>query len=125
LIARVITYLVIASLGLFVLATTFVLDHGGGAATPAGVFGHVTVHDLSLVPETYRGKTVVTEGTLGYSPDTTQHQVVDEDLAVVILGYDALALRSLEGQRVSVTGRFDFDPGTGIFIDADVVRGTD
>jgi len=124
-IARTITYLVLALLGLFVLATTFVLDHGGGAATPPAASGLVTVHDLSLLPETYRGKTIITLGTLGYSPDTAQHQVVDEGLAVVILGYDALALRSLEGQRVSVTGRFDFDEGIGIFIDADIVKAAD
>ena len=131
-IARVVTYLVIALLALFVFSTTFVLDHGGGGATPAGVGGHVSIHDLSLVPDTYRGKTVITEGTLGFSSEVKQHQIVDPDpvdpsksQAVVVLGYDALALRALEGQRVSVTGRFDFDPATGIFIDADIVAGAE
>jgi len=47
---------------------------------------------------------------------------VDEGIAVVVTGYEQEALQSLDGQPVMVTGRFDFDPGTGIFIDADSIQ---
>ena len=118
-IARLITYTVIGALGVFVLMTTFLIDEGGGSATPAG---RVSVHDLSLAPETYRGETVITQGDLGFSPEIQQHQIVDEGIAIVVLGYEEEALRSLEGRRVTVTGRFDFDAATGVFIDADTVN---
>jgi hypothetical protein len=120
-IARVITYTVLAALSIFVLATSFLLDRGGSSATPDAE-GTVSVHDLSTNPDAYRGETVTTLGTLGLSADTTQYQLVDETLAVVVNGYELDALQSLSGQRVSVTGRFDFADRTGIFIDADVIE---
>jgi hypothetical protein len=119
--ARAITYGVIALLGLFVLTTTFLIDKGGGSARPADTDARITVHDLSLEPEAHRGDTVTTEGDLLFSADIKQWQVVDEGIAIVIVGYDDEAFRGLEGRRVSVTGRFDFDLGTGIFIDAEQV----
>jgi len=120
-IARIITYTVLAALSIFVLATSFLLDRGGGSATPDEE-GTVSIHDLSANPDAYRGETVTTLGTLGLSGDTTQYQLVDENLAVVVKGYDLDDLQSLSGQRVSVTGRFDFADLTGIFIDADVIE---
>ena len=119
-IARTITYAVLAVLTIFVLTTSFLLDRGGSGATPGEET--VSVHDLSSNPEVYRGETVTTIGTLGLSGDTTQYQLVDEALAIVINGYELEALRSLSGQRVSVTGRFDFADGTGIFIEADTIE---
>jgi hypothetical protein len=118
--ARAITYIVIVGLGMFVLATTFLITKGGGSANPAGE-RIVSVHDLSLEPEAYRGDNVTTEGQLTFSPDIKQYQVVDEGIAIVVVGYEEQAFRGLEGQRVRVTGRFDFDLGTGIFIDAEFV----
>jgi hypothetical protein len=120
-IARVVTYVIIAGLALFVLATTFVLNHGGSRATPEDE-SPISIHDLSLEPDKYKGDTVVTEGTLGFADETKQYQIVSEGVAVVITGYEMEALRSLEGQVVLVTGRFDFDPTTGTFIDADLVQ---
>ena len=102
-IARVVTYAVIALLALFVLATTFVLDHGGGSATPTAD-GAITIHDLSLTHDLYFGKTVTTEGTLGFSEETKQYQLVDDGQAIVITGYEQEALRALNGREVAVTG---------------------
>jgi hypothetical protein len=82
----------------------------------------ISVHDLSANPDAHRGETLTTFGTLNFSEQTQQYQLVDEDLAVVVNGYELDALQSLNGQRVSVTGRFDFADGTGIFIDADVIE---
>jgi hypothetical protein len=119
-IARIVTYIVIAALAAFVIFTTFFLDQGGGKAEPTD--GVVSVHNLSLDPDMYRGKTVTTEGTLNYSDATQQYQVVDADVAVVINGYELATLHSLTGQPVLVTGRFDFDEGTGIFIEAETIE---
>jgi hypothetical protein len=119
--ARVITYIVIAGLGLFVLATTFLISKGGGSANPADGTQTVSIHDLSINPEAHRGNTVITEGDLVFSPDIKEYQVVDQGIAIVVVGYEEEAFRSLDGRRVKVTGRFDFDLGTGIFIDADIV----
>jgi hypothetical protein len=119
-IARIITYTVIALLAVFVLSTTFLLDRGGGKAEPDD--GVISVHDLSTNPEAHRGETVTTEGTLNFSEETKQWQVVDNDTAVVVNGYDTEALVSLDGQPVLVTGRFDVDGETGIYIDADVIE---
>jgi len=120
LIARIITYAVIAVLAVFVLSTTFLLDRGGGKAEPDD--GVISVHDLSSNPEAHRGEIITTEGTLNFSDETKQYQVVDNDIAVVVTGYDTEALVALTGQPVLVTGRFDFDGSQGIYIDADVIE---
>ena len=121
-IARVVTYTIIALLAVFVLSTTFVLDHGGGSATPETGDGTVSIHDLSLEPERHEGDIVTTQGTLGFVDETKQYHLVDEGSAVVITEYELEALHALKDQRVSVTGRFDIDPNTGIFIDADTIQ---
>ncbi len=118
-IGRFILYTVIAVLGVFVLTASFALEHGGGytSAQPP-----VSVHDLRLLPETYRGQTITTEGTLHYSPELDQYEVVDSDnQAVVLLGYDETALQAMLDRTVIVTGRFDADPEHGIFIDVDSI----
>jgi hypothetical protein len=121
--ARVITYVVIAGLGLFVLATTFLITKGGGSANLADE-ETVSVHDLSLNPEEHRGDSVVTQGALAFSEDIKQYQVVDDGIAIVVVGYEEEAFQELEGQHVRVAGRFDFDLGTGIFIDAESITAT-
>jgi hypothetical protein len=120
-IARILTYTVIAILATFVIFTTFFLDQGGGKAEPHDE-GIISVHDLSINPERHRGETVTTEGTLNYSEETTRYQVVDESIAVVVSGYELEALHELSGQPVIVTGRFDFDAEAGIYIDADTIE---
>jgi hypothetical protein len=112
-------YTVIAALGVFVLTSTFALEHGGGytSSRPA-----VSVHDLRLLPEAYRGKTVTTEGTLHYSTDLKQYEVVDADQqAVVVTDYDETVLDGMVGRTVIVTGTFDVDPHRGIYIAIDSI----
>jgi hypothetical protein len=118
-IGRILLYTVIAALGVFVLTSTFALEHGGGftSARPP-----VSVHDLRLLPEAYRGKTVSTEGTLDYSPDLKQYAVVDSDQqAVVVTDYDESVLDGMVGRTVIVTGKFDVDPDVGVFITIDSI----
>jgi hypothetical protein len=122
LIARIVTYTIIALLAVFVLSTTFVLDHGGGSATPETGDGTISIHDLSLEPDRHEGDTVTTKGTLGFSDATKQYHLVEEGVAVVITDYELEALHALKDQRVTVTGRFDTDPSTGIFIEADTIQ---
>jgi hypothetical protein len=118
-IGRIALYLIIAALGIFVLTSTFALEHGGGYTSSRPP---VSVHDLRLLPENYRGKTVTTEGTLHYSPDLDQYEVVDADQqAVVVTGYDEGALGRMVNQTVIVTGKFDIDDEHGIFIDVDSI----
>lgn len=118
-IGRVLLYTAIALLALFVLGSTFVLQHGGGYTSDRPP---VTIHDLRILPEAYRDKTVTTEGTLHYSPDLDQYEVVDSDgQAVVLLGYEEEELQKLLGKTVTVTGRFGIKEGTGIYIDVDLI----
>ena len=118
-IGRILLYTIIALLGVFVLGSTFALEHGGGYTSTRPP---VSVHDLRLLPEPYKGKTVTTEGILRYSPDIEQYAVVDADQqSVVVLGYDETALQGMVDRTVIVTGRFDIDEEHGIYIDIDSI----
>ena len=117
-IGRMLLYTVIAGLGVFVLTASFALEHGGGYTSTRPP---VTVHDLRLLPETYRGQTVTTEGTLRLSAEG-KYEVVDaDDQSVTIVGYEELALQAMLDQTVIVTGRFDIDETVGVYIDADSI----
>ena len=122
-IGRILLYTIIALLGVFVLGSTFALEHGGGYTSSRPP---VSVHDLRLLPETYKGKTVTTEGTLRYSPELEQYSVVDADQqSVVVVGYDETILQGIVDKTVIVTGRFDIDAETGVFIDIDSIGQTE
>jgi hypothetical protein len=65
---------------------------------------------------------VTTEGTLHYSADLDQYEVVDADQqAVVLLGYNETLLRTMLGKTVTVTGRFDVNEAAGIYIDVESI----
>lgn len=118
-IGRLLLYTAIALLALFVLGSTFVLRHGGGYTSDRPP---VTIHDLRLLPEAYKDKTVTTEGTLHYSPDLDQYEIVDSDRqAVVLQGYEEGELQKLLEKTVTVTGRFGIARGIGIYIDVDFI----
>ena len=118
-IGRILLYTIIALLGVFVLGSTFALEHGGGYTSSRPP---VSVHYLRLLPESYKGRTVTTEGVLHYTPDLDQYEVVDVDRqAVVDLGYEGTALQGMVDDTVIVTGRFDIDEEHGIFIDIDTI----
>src|SRR5438309_1294999 len=119
---RVVMYTVLGALAFFVLSATFVVKHGNGSTQTVAV----TVHDLQLQPSAFKGKVVNLGGTLTYSPDTRQYQLVDDaHQAVVVQGGDTQQLRQLEGKAVNVSGRFDFDSATGIYIKADLIKAAD
>ncbi len=118
-IGRILLYTIIALLGLFVLGSTFALEHGGGYTSSRPP---ISVHDLRLLPESYKGKTVTTEGILRYSPDLERYAVVDADQqSVVVLDYNETALQGMVDKTVTVTGRFDIDEEHGIYIDIDSI----
>jgi hypothetical protein len=119
---RAIMYAIILSLAAFVLAVTFLFQHGGSERS-AAVADITTVHDLRLQPALYKDRNVTTEGIIGFNSQTGQFTLVDgEDQSLVITGYDRDELSILEGVAVRISGRFGFGPDTGIFIDAEIVR---
>ena len=121
---RTLIYLSILVLAVFVLAAAFLLQTGGESlSSPAAV--PVSVHDLSTAPKAHREERVVTTGVLRLVHEPNDHFLVTADgLGVVIRGYDEAALRALDGQEVTVTGRFGYDPDTGTYIDAESVTAT-
>ena len=116
---RVLLYVVIAVLALFVLAAAFVLETGGGSTEAAT---EVSVHDLSVAPQAYAGERVSTEGVLRFEEREEQFVVSAGGLGIVVLGISVEKLRRLDSQTVAVTGRFGFDEAMGAYIEADVVR---
>ena len=119
---RFLIYLCILVLAVFVLAAAFLLQAGGGTSSAAMP---VSVHDLSVAPQAHAAERIVTTGVLRFVHEPNDHFLVTADgLGVVIRGYDEAALRALEGQEVTVTGRFGYDPDTGTYIDAESVTAT-
>ena len=116
---RFLIYLCILVLAVFVLSAAFLLQAGGKSSSAAMP---VSVHDLSVAPEAHAAERIVTTGVLRFLHKPNDHFVVTADgLAVIVRGHDAAALRALDGQRVTVTGRFGFDGETGTYIDAERV----
>ena len=118
---RTLIYLSILVLAVFVLAAAFLLQTGGESlSSPAAV--PVSVHDLSVAPQDHAAERVVTKGVLRFLHEPNDHFVVTADgLGVIVRGYDEGLLRALDGQEVTVTGRFGFDRETGTYIDAESV----
>jgi len=118
---RFLMYFTIGALAVFVLVASLLLQHGGGSTA---AISQVSVHDLGLTPPLYRGKVVTTEGLLNFNPDRSRYEITDgTSLAIMIrTSPPAADLESLSGKRVRVTGRFDFDETSGIYMDADVIR---
>jgi hypothetical protein len=118
-VGRFITYSVIALLVGFVLVTTFALQHGGSSVAAVR---SVTIHDLVAAPALHEGETVKTVGDLSFSPEHGLYQIVDEEgLAIVIRDHQG-DISSLVGRSVEVSGRFDFDRDTGLYIEAVRIR---
>ena len=116
---RLLIYLCILVLAVFVLSVAFLLQDGGGTSSAAMP---VSVHDLSVAPQAHAEERVATTGVLRFLHEPDDHFVVTADgLAIIILGYDEAALRALGGQTVTVTGRFGFNRETVTYIDAESV----
>jgi hypothetical protein len=114
---RAVLYTVIALLALFVLSTSVVLEHGGGYTAGAA---ETTVHDLLMEPERYRGHEVTAEGTLKFDA-TTGGYMLAADGQGVLVRYSRGSLAAFAETLVRVSGRFDWEPGTGVFIQASVI----
>jgi len=117
---RFLIYLCILVLALFVLAAALLLQTGGESlsspsATP------VSVHDLSVAPQAHAAERIVTTGVLRLIHEPDDHFLVTADGLGVIVRFDEAALRALDGQAVTVTGRFGYDADTGTYIDAESV----
>ena len=116
---RFLIYLSILALAVFVLAAAFLLQTGSESSSAAMP---VSVHDLSVAPQAHDDERVVTTGVLRLVHEPDDHFLVTADgLGVIVRGRDAAVLRALDGQAVTVTGRFGFDQETGTYIDAESV----
>ncbi len=118
---RFLMYFTIGALAVFVLVASLLLQHGGGSTAAVS---QVSVHDLGASPPQYQGKVVITEGLLNFNQDRSRYEIIDgTSLPIMIRTYPPAAdLESLRGNRVRVTGRFDFDETSGIYMDADAIR---
>jgi hypothetical protein len=117
---RLLIYLCILVLAVFVLAAAFLLRTGGESSSSAAM--PISVHDLSVAPEAHAAERIVTTGVLRFLHEPDDHFVVTADgLGVIVRGYDEAALRPLAGETVTVTGRFGYDAETGTYIDAESV----
>ncbi len=112
-------YVVIAVLGIFVLAATFLVDSGGETTA---TIGEITVADLLLTPEKYEDKEIATRGLLTFDEESGQYSVGDDQLQIRV-SFEPGGIDDLIELDVRVIGRLDFDSG-GVFIDADRVRPT-
>ena len=119
-IGRVLMYVVIAVLGIFVLSATFLIDSGGETTA---TIGEITVADLLLTPEKYEDKEIGTRGLLTFDEESGQYSVGDDQLQIRIT-YEPGGIDEFIDQDVRVIGRLDFD-SEGVFIDAHRVRPTD
>ena len=116
---RFLIYLCILVLAVFVLTAAFLLQSGGGTSSAAMP---VSVHDLSVAPQAHDDERVVATGVLRLIHEPNDHFLVTEEgLGVIVRGYDDDVLRALDGQTVTVTGRFGYDADTGTYIDAESV----
>jgi len=116
---RFLIYLSILVLAVFVLTAGFLLQTGGESLSVAAP---VSVHDLSVAPQAHVGERIVTTGVLRLVHEPDDHFLVTEEgLGVIVRGHDDEALRALDGQTVTVTGRFGYDADTGTYIDAEIV----
>jgi hypothetical protein len=120
---RAVMYTMIVVLGVFVLFATFIVHSGEGEI---GAVRVTSIHELTLSAPIYENTHVTTEGLLLYSGQHDQYQVVDDsghgaNYAVLVLNYDHDRLSELAGKRVRVTGLFDYDARSGVYIEAEIV----
>jgi hypothetical protein len=114
---RTLMYGTIVLLAVFVLLSTFILDHGGKSIASVQ---HVTIRDITTSPAQFEGVPVTTQGTLSFSEEHDHYQLVDpEGIAVLIREYDGdIPLQGILGQEVRVSGEFGSDAELGAYIDA-------
>jgi hypothetical protein len=112
----------LVALAVFVLSATFILDHGGESIAAVQ---SVTVHDLTMSPNNWDGSPISVDGTLGYSEEHDEYQLVDEEASYAVLvrkHHVSTALAELVGKQVRVSGVFGIDDDLGVYIDADAIQ---
>jgi hypothetical protein len=115
---RALMYALLATLLSFVLASYFLLEHGG---TEMREVLELTMHNLTSAPARYEGQTVATSGTLNHNDSLGRYELVapDANFPLAIRNFDEAKLASLVGQAVRVSGKFG--SAGGVHIDADSV----
>ena len=110
-------YTVLASLAAFVLASYFLLEHGGAEM---GLARDATLHDLTSQPHIYEGEIVTTSGTLSHNVGLGQYEIVtpDANFPLAIRNFDESKLAPLVGLVVRVSGQFGSDGGVHINADS-------
>ncbi len=118
---RALMYTALVALITFVLSAYFLLEHGGGKIAAVQ---EVSLHGLTLTPQSYEGEVVSTSGRLVHNDGLNVYEIgaPDENYPVVIRMSDERVLVPLVGQDVIVTGLFGFENGLGVYIEADSVR---
>jgi hypothetical protein len=113
---RLVMYLTIVLLAVFVATSYGLMEHGGGS-----ISANRDVQIANLGPA-HDGTDIVTEGELSYSWEHRRYQVVDAGEALIISSYhDEQALNELRGVRVQVSGTFHTGGELGYHIDANAV----
>ena len=112
-------YTALATLLSFVLASYFLLEHGGEARPEVQ---ELSLHDLTSSPNRYESEVVTTTGTLAHNDSLGRYEITapDANFPLAIRNFDEARLASLVGQVVRVSGKFG--SGGGVHIDADSVR---
>jgi hypothetical protein len=120
-VGRALMYTALVALITFVLSAYFLLEHGGGKIAAVQ---EVSLHGLTLTPQSYEGEVVSTSGRLVHNDGLNVYEIgaPDENYPVVIRMSDERVLVPLVGQDVIVTGLFGFENGLGVYIEADSVR---
>jgi hypothetical protein len=114
-------YGLIIGLAVFVAATYFLIDTGGGAHSAAA--REISVVDLARGAPNFDGEDVITTGTLSYSEEHGAYQITDKgNYAIILRGYsDEALLASLKNKTVQVTGTFSYDTKSGVYIETSSV----
>ena len=117
---RTLMYAAITALAVLIISATFFLKHGGESVASVE---HVSVHDLTVGPSRFEGKSVTTVGVLGFSEEHDRYELIGEgNFAVVIREYvGGEPLDGLVGREVRVRGLFGSDRELGVYIDASYI----
>lgn len=116
---RFIVYSLILALSVFLISSAVVLRRGGGSSEAVM---QVSVHDLISGTERFIDQRVTTFGVLQRMEAPEEHFVLeDSEFRIGIVGFEVSALRALEGQKVTVVGRFDVEEGIGRRIEVEAI----
>ena len=126
---RVLMYLLIVALAIFVFAAgalpglkSYALIKDAGHR-PIAAVQEITIHDLTSQVSVYKGQVVTTTGKVSYSEEHGLYQIADDgNYAVLIRGYSNRdQLEALKDKYVRVTGTFDFEQDLGVYIETNAV----